>query len=140
MLRKKFSIIASVLAVSFSTAFFAFVGCAKDDITFKPSLGGGDSGADHTHAYTRLEVTTPPNKTSYEEGTLFNGEGMLLQLVCSCEDAQTVEEYRVVYQNGDAFSYGDKYVKLCVGEYETCLSVTIGKYGEGSWLPPVPLP
>lgn len=152
MLRNLKKVIASVLAVSISAAIFAFVGCAKDlDITLKPLVNNGENvnngntengggGADHTHAYTRLVVQTQPDKTSYEEGTTFNGEGMVLCLVCSCNDAQPVQSYQIVYSSGNAFAYGDTSVIVRVGSYEVPIPVTVGRYGEGSWSNPVPLP
>ena len=101
--------------------------------------GGDHTGeGEHTHNFV-LTIISQPDKTSYEEGTSFDGEGMELALVCECEHNEAVTEYEVVYENGgNAFALQDTSVTIVSGGKQVKITITIKAYGGGTWSEPMP--
>lgn len=98
----------------------------------------GESG--HVCRFMQLTVLKQPDKTSYEEGTCFDGEGMILAFACECGNYETKTEYEVEYESGGkAFSLQDSSVIIRSGNHEIRVSVSVKEYGGGVWSEPMPL-
>lgn len=97
------------------------------------------SESEHVHRFL-LTVAKQPDKTNYEEGTCFDGAGMILIFVCECGNYETAAEYEVAYETGgNAFAAQDSSVIIRSGNQEVKIPVTVKAYGGGMWSEPMPL-